>query len=288
MPNDSGLVMVHNSLAPAAEAFRVLRINLQFASIDRDLRVVQVTSSITGEGKSVTAANFSAALARDGKRVVLIDADLRKPTQHKLFKLVNTYGVTSALLGNLDSVDQLLHETSIPNLSVLTSGPLPPNPSELLGSQRMQELLQTLAQQVDVIVLDSAPVTVVSDSAVIASYVDGVLLVVKAGSTRADMVKNAVEALQQVEAQILGVVLNAVKANESGFFYKYDQRYGHIYGHNQADEHSSRRFGIRRRKRKQPTTVDAPSARIMGQQNGVGMVQVGSNGTTASEQNVPS
>ena len=278
--DDSPLIMLHNNLAPAAEAYRVLRINLQYASIDRALGTVQVTSASPGEGKSLTAADLSAALAHSDKKVVLIDADLRRPMQHKLFGLANNFGVTSALLTDLDSVDQLLQKTPIPNLRVLTSGPLPPDPSELLGSQRMQDLLHTLGQDADVLVIDSAPVTVVSDSAIVASRVDGVLLVVKAGSTRNEMLQNATDALAQVDAHILGAVLNEVKANESGYYYNYGQRYGYTNAysnaytnaHNQTTALSvSDGSGPGRGKRKQGKPVTTPLTRAIVSRNNTAM-----------------
>ncbi len=271
-PNGSPLIMLHNNLAPAAEAYRVLRINLQYASIDRELGTVQITSASPGEGKSLTAANLSAALAHSDRKVVLVDADLRRPMQHKFFGLANNFGVTSALLTDLDSVDQLLQKTPIPNLRVLTSGPLPPNPSELLGSQRMQDLLNTLGQDADVVVIDSAPVTVVSDSAIVASRVDGVLLVIKAGSTRNEMLQNAADALAQVDAHILGTVLNEVKANESGYYYNYGQRYGYTNAYNQPTDSSvGGVFGLGRGKRKQRRPASTPLTRTIVQRNSVAM-----------------
>jgi non-specific protein-tyrosine kinase len=221
------LIMLQNGLEPSSEAYRVLRTNLQFASIDHPLRTLQVTSPSMGEGKSVTAANLSATLAHSGMRVVLIDADFRRPMQHKLFGVPNNVGVTSALLGDLESAISDMRATVVPNLYVLTSGPLPPNPSELLSSQRMQQLLGVLQSKADILVIDSPPVTVVSDTANIAGRVDGVLLVLKAGSTRKQAVKHAVHALQKVNAHILGVALNGAQRRESGFYYSHAHNYGY-------------------------------------------------------------
>jgi non-specific protein-tyrosine kinase len=225
--SDQKLIMLHNGLEPAAEAYRVLRTNLQFASIDHPLRTLQVTSPSMGEGKSVMAANLSATLAHSGLRVILVDADFRRPVQHRLFNVPNNAGVTSALLGELESAIQDMHATLAPNLYVLTSGPLPPNPSELLSSQRMQQLLAILQKQADIVVIDSPPVTVVSDTANIAARVDGVLLVLKAESTRKQAVLHAVHALQKVGARILGVTLNGARGKDSGFYYSHSHRYGY-------------------------------------------------------------
>lgn len=220
------LVMVSNRYSSSAEAYRVLRTNLQFASIDRHLGVIQITSPSVGEGKSLTAANLALALAQLGQQVILIDADLHQPTQHRYFQLVNNVGVTTALLGNLDLVEKMLKTTSVSTLRVLPSGPLPPNPAELLGSRRMEELIGVLRTKADIVVIDSPPVTVISDAAVLATRVDGVLLVLRAGKTRLEAAKNALEALKQVHAHMLGAVLNSTSEHGHGYYYRYRTDYG--------------------------------------------------------------
>lgn len=228
VPN-TRLVMLQNALHPSTEAYRVLRTNLQFTAVDDDLRIIQVTSPSPGEGKSMTAANLSAALAHGGKRVILVDADFRRPIQHKLFGRLNTYGLTLALLGHIDSLEQLLQETPVANLRLLTTGPLPPNPSELLASRRMQDVIAELQTMADMIIIDSPPVTVVSDTAIIAGRADGVLLVLRAHVTRNDYAKRAVAALEQVGARILGFVLNDVSQKATGYHYDYGYSYGYSY-----------------------------------------------------------
>jgi non-specific protein-tyrosine kinase len=262
------LIMIHDSLQPAAEAYRVLRTNLQFASVDRDLRLLQITSASPGEGKSMTAANLAAAIALSGKRVILLDADLRRPVQHKLFGLSNNAGVTSALLGYFDSLEQLLRPTPIQNLQVLTSGPLPPNPAELVGSKRMRSLLAQLQEHADMIVLDSPPITVVSDTTIMASYTEGVLLVVKLGHTRLDDLRRSIGALQQVEAHLLGVLLNEVPLKNSGYYYDYGYKYGYSYATAAERKSQGRRvanaegsagnspFGRRSAQQSEPAPVD--------------------------------
>ena len=163
------LVMLNDRYSAAAEAYRVLRTNLQFASVDRPLKLVQVSSPNIGEGKSMTAANLAIAIAQLGQTVILVDGDLHQPTQHRYFQVLNNVGVTTALLGNLDQVDKMFKPTAIPNLHLLPSGPLPPNPAELLGSKRMQELLESLKQKADIVVIDSPPMTVISDAVVLAT-----------------------------------------------------------------------------------------------------------------------
>ena len=161
--------MIDNEQAPSSEAYRILRTNLQFASVDTNLKLLMVTSPSPREGKSVTTANLSAALAHAGKRVILVDGDLHRPRQHQLFQLINNVGLTTALLHTELDFDILLRETSVPNLRVLTSGPLPPNPAELLGSTRMAEVLDLLQERADIVIIDSPPVTVVADTAVLST-----------------------------------------------------------------------------------------------------------------------
>ncbi len=217
--SDGRLVMLNNVASLAVEAYRGLRTNLQFASVDEPLRQILVTSSQAEEGKSLTAANLAVALARSGKTVILVDADLHRPTQHRLFKLINNVGLTTALLSHYTCPDELLQPTIVPGLSVLTSGPLPPNPAELLGSRRMHELLEVLKQAAEVVIVDSPPVTAVVDAAVLSAVVDGVLLVIRSERTSRDTVKQAIDALQQVKAHLLGAVFNRVAAQKSAYYH---------------------------------------------------------------------
>jgi len=202
------------------EAYNVLRTNLQFAAVADRLGSLLVTSSSPHEGKSLTAANLSIALAQASQHVILIDADLRRPHLHKLFGLSNSVGVTSALLQANLSLSGLLHPTAVPGLRVLTSGPVPPNPSQLLSAKRMQELLAGLAAEADIVILDSPPATAVADAAILSTYVDGVLLVVDVGTTRRDPARRAIEALKQVNARVIGVTLNRIPRS-SGYYYHY-------------------------------------------------------------------
>ena len=220
------------------EAYNVLRTNLQFAAVADRLGSLLVTSPSPHEGKSLTAANLSIALAQASQHVILIDADLRRPHLHKLFGLSNSVGVTSALLQAHLNVSGLLHSTAVPGLRVLTSGPVPPNPSQLLSAKRMQELLAGFEAEADIVVLDSPPATAVADAAILSTYVDGVLLVVDAGTTRRDPARKALEALKQVNARVIGVVLNRIP-HSSGYYYHY--RYDSI-----SDASPVRRNGISR------------------------------------------
>ena len=211
----------------AAEAYRVLRTNLQFVGVGKPLRTLMITSPEPSEGKSTTAGNLAAALAHAGKQVILVDADLHRPLQHRLFALPNNQGLTTALLDGDAGLANLLQATAIPGLSVLTTGPLPPNPAELLGSARMHELIDALAARCDMLIFDTPPVMALADAAVLGSQVDGVLMVLAAGQTRREMAHRAVAALQQANARVVGALLNRVPTNAGGYYYYYYRSYGY-------------------------------------------------------------
>jgi len=218
------LVAIARPLSPASEAFRVLRTNIRFSSVDKPLRTLLVTSAGPTEGKSTTAANLAAVMAQAGLKVVVVDADLRRPRLHRLFSVHPRGGLTGSLLeGNMDG---RLQPSQVEGLAVLPAGDRPPNPSELLGSRRLQELLSLLTQHVDVVVIDSPPVLPVADAAVLAQSVDGVLLVVDAGETRRGVAQHAVDSLRQVGANVIGAVLNRVPTRKGGYYYYYHEYYG--------------------------------------------------------------
>jgi non-specific protein-tyrosine kinase len=208
--------------APESEAYRTLRTNIQFSSVDKPIRSLLVTSSSPGEGKSTTTANLAAVLAQTGQRVIVVDTDLRRPVLHKVFGVPNNVGLTNSLLaGENVSLDGYLQATEIGSLSVLTSGPIPPNPSELLGSHRMERLVDTLAQAADIVLFDSPPILAVTDAVVMARHVDGVLLVVDAGHTREHALAQAVGELQKTGVNLLGVALNRLDTRRGGYYYYY-------------------------------------------------------------------
>jgi polysaccharide biosynthesis transport protein len=221
------LLMLADGQSHAAEAYRVLRTNLQFAAVGRPLCTLMVTSSAPGEGKTFTTANLGAALAQTGKQVVLVDADLRRPALHKLFGLRNNVGLSTALLEEKPVVDGLLQATAIPGLRVLTTGPLPPNPAELLGSGRMRELIGALSAQADIVIFDSPPVMALADAAIVGSQVDGVLIVVNAGVTRHEMARRAMIALRRVDVHFVGALLNRMPLKQSDYHYYSHYGYGY-------------------------------------------------------------
>lgn len=224
----SGAVITHREPgAIASEAYRVLRTNLQFLGLDTPLRSMVVTSATPGEGKSTTAANLAVAFAQTGARVCLLDADLRRPTVARIFGVENWVGLTTALIGQ-SPVDECLQETQVPGLTVCPSGPIPPNPAELLASGRMTALIGELEQRFDMLLIDSPPVLAVTDPAVMAPKVGGALLVVRSGVSSRAQIQRAKESLEAVHARILGVVLSAVSARggEGYYYYNYGSATG--------------------------------------------------------------
>lgn len=228
---ESPIFAISQPKSLASEAYRTLRTNLQFSSLDTPLRSLVVTSAVATEGKTTTAANLAVVMAQAGNRIVLVDGDLRRPSAHKLFNLPNQTGLTTALVEDPQALNGYLQETGIENLRVLTAGPIPPNPQELLGSQRMEELLRRLEDEADIVVLDTPPTLVVSDANVLAARASGVLMVVNTGKTRRAAVRQAVDGLRKVGANLLGCVLNMVSPRGGrGSYYYSSYYYSHYYG----------------------------------------------------------
>ncbi|MGH2511384.1 MAG: polysaccharide biosynthesis tyrosine autokinase, partial [Candidatus Limnocylindrales bacterium] len=213
--------------SPAAEAYRTLRTNVEFAAVDAPVRTLLVTSSIPGEGKTTTAANLAVVFAQTGRRTLLVDADLRKPGVHRMFDLPNAQGLTSLLRSDEVNLVGAAQATEQENLAVLTTGPLPPNPAELLGSQRMKVVLDRLAAAVELVVIDSPPLRAVTDAAILASITDGTVFVIDAGHTRRGAAVSGREALAKVGARVLGVALNRLSEKASGDYYYYDYQAGY-------------------------------------------------------------
>lgn len=204
-----------------AEQFRTIRTNIEFAQLDKSMKNLLVSSSIPAEGKSTVASNLAYVIAQTDKRVLLVDADLRKPTVHRTFKLNNEQGLTT-LLSNADlKFNQVVQHSRDLNLYFLPSGPIPPNPSEILGSGRMTLLMQELGQYFDIVIYDAPPITAVTDPQILATKVDGVVMVVRQGYTRKEEVKKAKEALDNVNANILGYVMNGKEIKDSAGYYAY-------------------------------------------------------------------
>ena len=204
----ANLVTVSDPRSAAAEAYRALRTNLSFSSLDDPIRTLVVTSPAPQEFKSVVIANLAVIMAQGGNRTLLVDCDLRRPALHDIFGVDNSHGLTSMMLNEEAMNKPPLLGTEIDNLRLLPSGPLPPNPADLLGSRRMDAVIKRLAEEADMILLDAPPVLAVTDAAVLGSKVDGVLLVIRAGATRRDHAERAKELLEKVNIRIVGAVLD--------------------------------------------------------------------------------
>ncbi len=205
--------------SPQAEAVRTLRTNVGYMQLTKKIRTLQITSSMPKEGKSLIIANLAVAMAQDNKKVLLVDCDLRKPSLHKIFDIANSCGTTSVLTGELD-VNRVIIKTKQPNLDVITSGPIPPNPSELLAMEGAKELIGQLKKEYDTILLDSPPVLPVTDGQILAEYVDAVVMIIKLGSTQCESVKQAKYMLEHVSARLIGVVLNYGRTHKKDYYYK--------------------------------------------------------------------
>ncbi|WP_042168357.1 CpsD/CapB family tyrosine-protein kinase [Paenibacillus gorillae] len=212
-----------NPMSPISEAYRTLRTNLQYAEADRQLQLLMVTSASPKEGKSTTIMNLAVAYAHSGRKVVLVDADLRKPTAHYTLQLSNRSGLSQVLSGQ-DLLGNAIQQSRIAGLDVLTAGPVPPNPSELLGSARMDSVLDKLKEQYDIVLIDTPPVLAVSDAQIVSTRCDGVLLVINARSGKRQHAIKARNALQFVQARIVGVALNQTTQSEAGPYYEYVER----------------------------------------------------------------
>jgi capsular exopolysaccharide synthesis family protein len=213
----------------ASEAFRTLRTNIHFAALDQAYKTIAVTSSSPSEGKTTTAANLAVATAQAGSRVCLVDADLRRPAIHRMFGLANTQGLTAALLDGLPFA-KVAQSSRVPNLSVLTSGPLPPNPAELVGSKRMREMLEQATAEFDLVICDTPPVISVTDGVALGAQCDGVILVVRVGTVPQAVVRRAAEQIQAVNGKIIGVLLNSVNLKRDAYYYDYYRYYRAYYG----------------------------------------------------------
>jgi capsular exopolysaccharide synthesis family protein len=231
----NGPITIDKPTSPTVEAYRTLRTNVSHANMNGPLRSVMVTSAEPGEGKTTTVSNLAVVMAQNGLQVIVADCDLRHPRTHIQFRLNNRKGLTNLFERNSYVLDGSCQPAGVQNLSVVTSGSLPGNPAELLGSERMRSIIQAMAKAADVVLVDTPPALAVTDAAVLAPSVDGVLLVVKPGKTRARAVKHTLELLGQVRAKVLGVVLNDVSTSRSsyGYSYKYYRNYSayqHYYG----------------------------------------------------------
>lgn len=231
-------ITVSHPRVPVAEAFRNLRTNMQFASVDHPLRTLLITSPSPEDGKSTVAVNLGVVFAQSSRNVILVDADMRRPTIHKRMNLVNRQGLSALFVQPNIRIDGMLQKTSTANLDILTSGDLPPNPAELLGSEKMQTILEHFKDQASMVIIDSPPVMAVTDAAVLSSRVDGVLVVITPGKTKTAALRHTLEQLQRASARILGVVVNNVEMSRTRYAYYYSRYYAYYnyYGRGKGDK----------------------------------------------------
>lgn len=212
------LITITDPRSPASEAYRTLRTNLSFYSLDNPIRSLVVTSPAADEGKNTLIANLAVTMAQSGRRTLLVDCDLRRPSLHTLFNLPNQPGLTDHILGEIEEIP--LQKAGIDNLWLLASGPKPPNPADMLGTNRVDEIIAVLVEQFDIVLFDAPPVTAVTDAAILGVKVDGVLLVIDSGHTRRDQAERAKELLEKANVRIIGAALaNAPRDSGVGGYY---------------------------------------------------------------------
>ncbi|MDP5274705.1 CpsD/CapB family tyrosine-protein kinase [Chengkuizengella axinellae] len=197
-----------------SEQYRSIRTNIQFNFNEQSKKSIVVTSSIPNEGKSTTVANLAISFSQQGKSVLIVDADLRKPVLHNIFKISELNGLTNYLAGFYSSIEDIIYGTGVDNLSIVPCGPIPSNPAELLGSQNMKNFMEEALQKFDIVLIDTSPVLAVTDAQIVSNLCGGALLVVRSGKTDKSQVKKAKELLEQTGATIIGAVLNKKKASK--------------------------------------------------------------------------
>ena len=219
------LITKINPKSPISEAYRSIRTNIEFSNIDKEIKTIVVTSSQQNEGKSTVIANLAVSFAgMENKKILILEGDLRNPTVHRLFNISNTHGITDILTGQ-KSFDECVHKTEIEGLEVLTCGKMPPNPAEMLASNKMKALIESLKDYYDYIFIDSPPIGIITDAGIISTYADGTILVVASKEVDIEMAQISKDRLEKVNANILGVILN--KFEEANGAYGY---YNYYYG----------------------------------------------------------
>jgi non-specific protein-tyrosine kinase len=239
---EKGPITAAEPRSPVSEAFRALRTNIQYASVDKPISRILVTSPMPKDGKSTVATNLAVVISQSGRKVAIVDADMRRPSQHRRLRLTNRFGLSDLFVQEKVNLDGALRDTRIPGMYLVTSGGLPPNPSELVGSEKMMEVLRQVRLKTDVVIVDTPPMMAVTDAAVLAPKMDGVILVVRPGVTKLVNTKQTVDQLRRGGANILGIVLNDIEHRRSRYqyyyrgYYSYDSYYGE-----QGDKRRKRR-----------------------------------------------
>ena len=218
-------LIVHNDpKSPISEGLRTIRTNLQFSNVDKQMKKIMITSSMPGEGKSFTSANLATAFAQDGAKVIMIDCDMRKGRLHKIFEISNSKGLSNLLIDNIEkNYKKYIKKTNIENLSIIPSGMIPPNPSELLNSEANKKLISILEKEYDYVIFDCVPINGLPDSLIMANLVNKAIIVCAAGVTPTELLQKTKTSLENVDAEIAGIVINKTKGS-------YNKYYGHYYG----------------------------------------------------------
>ncbi|MGF9964002.1 CpsD/CapB family tyrosine-protein kinase [Bacillus rhizoplanae] len=212
------LIAHHEPKSQIAEQYRNIRTNIQFTSVDSDIRSIVVTSSGAGEGKTTTISNLATVFGQQGKQVLLIDADMRKPKLHEMFRIDNQFGLTN-VLSRQASLERCIHKTEVENVSFLPAGPIPPNPAELLSFRMMEEVIEQAEAAFDIVLIDTPPVLVVTDAQIVANRCDGIILVVRSEITEKTKIVKAKQILDNTSGKLLGVVLNDKKQQKDQYGY---------------------------------------------------------------------
>lgn len=238
------LITMNNPQSPISEAYRGIRTSIQFSNLDKNIKVINITSSKQGEGKTTVLTNLATTFAGLEKKVLILDGDLRNPGVHRAFEVSNIYGLTDVLLEN-KTFEECVHCTNIKNLHVLTCGPTPPNPSEMLASKKMMEFIKKLREQYDYVFIDTPPIGVVTDAGIVSTYSDGCIFVVGSKEVEIETVKIANKRLENVGANILGCILNKFEISKNGSDY-----YSHYYK-------EGRKFDKSKKKKKRKKSAEA-------------------------------
>lgn len=221
--DDISLITIGDEKSPIAEQYRSIRTSIKYAMVDYNLKTLVVTSSGPSEGKSTTSANLAIVFAKSGLKVLLLDADLRKPAMAKTFKVSNTQGLSTILVDREVPISSVCQPSGVPNLFLMPSGPKPPNPSELLGSKRMSEVIAEVKEHYDLVLFDMPPAIAVTDAQIVASQADATILVVREGVSDKNLLKRANHLLSMVNANVIGAVYNGVTREKSDNYYYYGE-----------------------------------------------------------------